>query len=342
MSTSDHSGGLLPPPLEVIRKRTPQSFLDYIRPDASHWSRGRWIFRGQADARWGLVPAAFRQDQLWRLTLLTTSYHFGGGIKGLLLHQLVKEVSSIAAFLSLADEVGVDSPWSDLVDIEFRKLHSQIYDSHVKQQDLPDFPPATLRAVFALAQHHGLPTRLLDWTRSPHAAAFFAACDPVAREGKSKALAVWAANLDWLPTARIETFSSSYGNRFQRAQKGVFTWDLKANDAFLRDQVWPSQEAAFFDFADPDENNSAYLEFDEEGVPRAPSASLLRKVILPAAASDELLMMLFRLDVSRAHLMPTLSNVVATLLLNGELRDEYRGHLEAIEEAGRSFSEEVG
>ena len=59
-------------------------------------------------------------------------------------------------------------------------------------------PPPTddLGSWFTLMQHHGVPTRLLDFSESPYVALYFAVEEEV--QGKQTCFAVWAIDSSWL------------------------------------------------------------------------------------------------------------------------------------------------
>ena len=188
-------------PFEAIHVSRAPEFLEYLSPDGPifgtkplhTFSSGNgnptWVFRGQADATHTLLPSAIRKGQALLLR---------GGWKALADQisngdQAGAEFSSLLAFFWAADEHGLTIPEDSQTLRTFFDPSGNALAALREQKGawLPDF----LLSLAALAQHYGLPTRLLDWSYNPLVAAYFAASS---QESHADNLCVWALDLSAL------------------------------------------------------------------------------------------------------------------------------------------------
>jgi hypothetical protein len=104
----------------------------------------------------------------------------------------------------------------DRQSIERRMVREFQRRLHTFMEDVPE--EDALDEWLALMQHHGAPTRLLDFTYSPYVAAFFA----LENAGNDGQCAVWAVDTDWCEERLRERHQEHYGvyYLYQRQRTG--------------------------------------------------------------------------------------------------------------------------
>jgi hypothetical protein len=277
----------------VVVVETAAELLRELDPQSSRWHGDpkAWLFRGHWDVSWALLPAAYR-SQSWR--------RFRGGRDDSLAPHALEALTAKALFEfgRRMDESGLSIPSHHRLETwNLEQLH---HETLVSEPDIWPF--------VALAQHHGLPTGLLDWTRVAHFGAYFAAASDGAPDN-SRRLAIWALSErfvrraessapPWtmtapvLPRIRLVTAPRA-SNPNLHAQAGLFVVWERAEQGLSLDEaieVWSYRASSEVS------QTPALLRFE-----------------MPQAEAPELLRLLSYYNTDAARLFPGCAGVVRAI-----------------------------
>lgn len=205
----------------------------------------------------------------------------------------------------------------------------------------------TILGKLALMQHHGVPTRLIDWTESPYVATFFAIEDVTNLEGNC---AVWAITSEWCQEKSAQMVRKKLKlSKEQFSNRADFSLDQILSETILKANVplvaplrplklnirIASQQGLFLC---PGDLNLTFMEnlraLGEQDLP-----SVLYKFVFPSAWRSEIFHDLFNMNIGPQTLFPGLDGFAKSIKLKMNWETESLDYLAYVREtAARDFA----
>ena len=240
----------MPKSIEERHFATAAAFLKALSPFDDFWfahdGARTWRYRGHRDDAWKLVPSSMRPGALAREVsrIVGVVSSAPDSLKNTSA-QVQAEHRVLARFINGALNAGLPVPEDSQLlrneDLVLRLIGGS--KRHEASLQGVKVPMTLYQSLYALAQHHGVPTRLLDWSESSFVAAYFACVDvakslslhervPEGTTGRNLAVfALREAALNQVKYEKPDGFQPSLTqvtapyewNPNLKAQKGLFT-----------------------------------------------------------------------------------------------------------------------
>lgn len=170
-----------------------EAFRKNILPQIMYNKNNNYIFRGQSNAKYELLPSVLRKNNedlksIWKYDFnderafisneanVLFDFYINCNYQGLLLENTPKVIKE-----------------------NMTRQHVFLVNDVLKDKDI--WILDELREIAALAQHYGAPTRLLDWTYSFSIALYFAIKDILEKKGGEN-FSIWVMNYSLLSDFR--------------------------------------------------------------------------------------------------------------------------------------------
>jgi hypothetical protein len=306
-------------------------FLDALSPRGKYFGQEyeprTWIFRGHGISHYSLMPSALRLPTpqsakpvflRWNNSWFPVDSKYDNGL------QVESELETLLEFLEVADESGLPIPgYSIPVRGKLYGLLNSLRNEETADAAVLAWPPVEYLEMMALAQHYGVPTRLLDWSYNPYIAAYFAASEaarnltfPSDTSDTASTLSVWALSLTGHEfygligkhDDRVNAVNPPTAhNPNLRAQEGVFTF-VQANPPKTVNLAKQPVDRTPLDKALEGMFKKTFSEDIDSYVP------ILCHLRLPIAEAPKLLRLLAKEGITGAKLFPGYAGVAKALL----------------------------
>lgn len=221
--------------VDSVDVRSVSEFLEKVSRKHFQEERGQWVFRGQSNSAYGLVPSVARGPHTSRSR---------------------------------------ESHERSLFSIFCREALGYLAD-----------PPSDLWDWLSLAQHHQLPTRLLDWSQNPLVALYFAVAD------ESNDGCVFALNAPKKIRAAVRAGSPFAVTKPEKFYPNILSPRIRA------------QEGLFVICASLDKPLETALRPDWS----------IERILVPRASKERLRYQLFRLGVHESSMFPDVDGLARRL-----------------------------
>jgi len=205
-----------------------------------------------------------------------------------------------------------------------------------------DETPGHLIEWLALMQHHGAPTRLLDLTKSPYIAAYFAF--EFCEEKQDQNVAVWGFNIHYLKNKALDILSDEFGEAL-KDNKNLINEDLFEKifyqnnknlvfpvEPFRMNKRYSLQQSVFISTGISDVPLMDQLHFLGDSMEQT-----VVKIEIPGTCKNEALRELHQMNLHRASLFPDLDGYALSLKLR---YDSMKTPEQAMEEKLRKLEDD--